>query len=236
MPKLKIVNRRIAKATPSIQSILSAFKTRAKTKEAYDLIVAVSVTTLIFAYDWQQPAATIGAIPLSFIAVVTTFLFHELAHRFVARKLNCLAVYELWLPGVIFGLLMMLVGIKFIIVGAVVIHTYMFGRWGMKSRPPSMREIGYISVSGPLTNLIMASVFSALAGAVSASSGMNVVFSYLASINAWFALFNLVPVKPLDGSKVFFWNQIIWAFLVLFSILLLTPWNIFGPLFGQLLA
>lgn len=198
--------------------------------EMTDLIIATIVTTLIFAYNWQAPLATLEALPLSFLAVVTAYIIHELAHRFTARKLNCLAVYKLWLPGVIFGLLMMLVGIKFILVGAVVISTYRFGRWGMKSKHPSMREIGLISASGPAANLVLAALFKALSEFALSSP----TFGYLALINAWFAFFNLVPVKPLDGSKVFFWNPVIWLFFILFSLLLLTPSHIFGPLFMSL--
>lgn len=203
--------------------------------ETIDLIVATAVTTVIFAYNWQAPSATIAALPLSFLAVVTAFVFHELAHRFAARRLNCHAVYKLWLPGVVFGLLMMLVGIKFILVGAVVISTYKFGRWGMKSRHPSMREIGLIATSGPLTNLILAAVFKAVAGGALLGMGLVAASAYLASINAWLAFFNLVPVKPLDGSKVFFWNPVAWILLIGFSLFLLTPAHIFGPLFASLL-
>jgi Zn-dependent protease len=203
----------------------------AESNELNQLIIAVVVTTLIFAYDWQNPASTLGAIPLSFLAVVTAFLFHELAHRFVARRLNCAAAYRLWMPGLIFGLLMMFVGIKIILVGAVVISTYKFGRWGMKSRRSDMSEIGLIASSGPFTNLVFALIFEILSGSVLSGSTMLVsTLSYLAAINAWVALFNLVPIEPLDGGKVFYWNQVAWLFLLIFSLFLLAPSNIFGQL------
>jgi len=206
-----------------------------ESNETISLIIATAVTTLIFAYDWQSPAATVAALPLSFFAVVTAFVFHELAHRFAARRLNCHAVYRLWLPGVVFGLLMMLVGIKFILVGAVVISTYKFGRWGMKSRHPSMREIGLIASSGPLTNLVLASAFKAISQGALLGTAFGASLAYLASINAWLAFFNLVPVKPLDGSKVFFWNPTVWFLLIALSLFLLTPTHLFGPLLTPLL-
>lgn len=206
----------------------------AGSNELTQLIIATLVTTVIFAYDWQAPAATVAALPLSFLAVVTAFLFHELAHRFAARRLNCSAVYKIWIPGIIFGLLMMLIGVKLILVGAVVISTYKFGRWGMKSRYPSMREIGVISASGPLTNLILASAFKIISEGALLGTALGATFGYLALINLWIAFFNLVPVKPLDGSKIFFWNPIIWFFLIVFSLFLLIPSHIFGPLFTSL--
>lgn len=205
-----------------------------ESNELLSLIIAVVVTTIIFAYNWGAPLATIDAIPSSFLAVVTAFLFHELAHRFAAKKLHCSAVYKIWIPGVIFGLLMMLIGVKLILVGAVVISTYKFGRWGMKSKYPSMREIGLISVSGPLTNLILASGFKIVSEGALLGTSLGTTFAYLAAINLWIAFFNLVPVKPLDGSKVFLWNPLIWFFLIAFSLFLLVPSNIFGPLLASM--
>ena len=60
-----------------------------ESNETMSLIIAVITTTVIFAYDWTAPLSTIAALPLSFLAVLTAFLFHELAHRFAAKKLNC---------------------------------------------------------------------------------------------------------------------------------------------------
>ncbi|MFH1240586.1 MAG: site-2 protease family protein [Candidatus Diapherotrites archaeon] len=37
------------------------------------------------------------------------------------------------------------------------------------------------------------------------------MFSYSAYINMFLGLFNMIPFPPLDGSKIFRWNPIIWA-------------------------
>lgn len=208
--------------------VISISKLVLGSNELAQLIIATLVTTLIFAYDWQDPAAVVGALPISFLAVTTAYLFHELAHRFAAKKLNCAAAYKLWMPGVIFGLLMMFVGIKIILVGAVVVSTYKFGRWGMKARHPDMKEIGLIATVGPLTNLVLASIFNAFSG----STLFGTTLEYLASINAWFALFNLVPIKPLDGGQIFYWNQVVWLFLLILFLLIITPSYTLGQFFA----
>lgn len=199
--------------------------------ETASLAVAIAVTTLIFAYNSKVPLATIGALPSSFLAVTVAFIFHELAHRFAARRLNCSAVYKLWIPGIVFGFLMMLVDVKLALVGAVVISTYKFGRWGMKSRYPSIREIGLVSVSGPLANLILASAFKAISVNLVLGAELVAAFGYLATINLWIAFFNLMPIKPLDGSQIFFWNPRIWLLLIAACLFLFIPPHIFGPLF-----
>lgn len=194
-----------------------------ESNESSSIILSVAVATLIFAYNWTAPLETIWNLPLSFAAVVTAFMFHELAHRFVSRKLRCHAVYKIWVPGIIFGLLMMLMGVKLVILGAVVISTYSFGRWGMKSKRPSMREVGLIASSGPAINILMAMIFKIIAGWSFAG-----VFGYLASINIWIGMFNLIPVKPLDGSKIFYWNTTAWMMMVITAVLIMLPSTIFS--------
>jgi Zn-dependent protease len=39
--------------------------------------------------------------------------------------------------------------------------------------------------------------------------------SYGFVVNLWLAAFNLIPVPPLDGSKVFAWSKLIWAIIAI---------------------
>jgi len=101
-----------------------------RAEELKDITIAVLAVTFIFAYDYRNPANVINALPFTFVAVVTAFIGHELAHIFAAKKFGCAAIYKLWLPGIVFGLLFMLIGIKFVAPGAVMIYPYTFSRWG----------------------------------------------------------------------------------------------------------
>jgi Zn-dependent protease len=60
-----------------------------------------------------------------------------------------------------------------------------------------------VALAGPLTNIIIAVVFGILI-----QTGMlpqlSAPFAYIVLINLVLAIFNLVPIPPLDGSKILF--------------------------------
>lgn len=65
------------------------------------------------------------------------------------------------------------------------------GKWGP----------AYVALAGPLSNLLLAAVFGALVRFLP-SSILTSFFSLIVYANVLLAMFNLVPIPPLDGSKV----------------------------------
>ena len=74
------------------------------------------------------------------------------------------------------------------------------------------RKSGLISVAGPSMNILLAVLFL---GLFYISSGfINELANYGFRINAWLALFNMIPFWLFDGAKIFRWNKIIWVLVV----------------------
>lgn len=182
-------------------------------EELKDIIISVLAITLIFSYpDFSQ-------FPFFLGVVIIAFLFHELAHRFVARRFGCVAFYKMWWEGIALGLVFMFMKpygfIPFVAPGAVVIYPFRFGRWGYRRIHLTEVESGLISLAGPSVNLFFAVFFKLFSGDV---------FSLISFVNAWLALFNLLPIPPLDGSKILRWKMWIWFVLFVISIVLIAPY------------
>lgn len=63
-----------------------------------------------------------------------------------------------------------------------------------------------ISAAGPMSNILIAVVFGTVIRFWGAdlSVGFNAIAQYIVFINIILAIFNLIPVPPLDGSKILF--------------------------------
>lgn len=75
-----------------------------------------------------------------------------------------------------------------------------------------VRDAAIIAAAGPLSNFALALIFGLLfrffaPGAESSPLGalFPALLARVVVVNVWLGIFNLVPIPPLDGSKVLFW-------------------------------
>jgi Zn-dependent protease len=85
---------------------------------------------------------------------------------------------------------------------------------------PNGDDIVKISVAGPITNIVFSTVLLGLVFALPFSSGYVMLLFFAAYINAFMAVFNLIPFGILDGHKIFSFNKKLWALAFIPSVLL----------------
>lgn len=61
-----------------------------------------------------------------------------------------------------------------------------------------------VALAGPLTNFILAFIFFLLFSFVCNTGYLGLLFGVGVSVNLGFMLFNLIPIPPLDGSRVLY--------------------------------
>ncbi len=146
------------------------------------------------------------------ISVIIAFLVHEASHRQTARRAGCSSRFVLDPLGLLITLISAILPIAFLAPGYVGINC-----WGL---PISREGLLRIAGSGPLSNIVMAVVSLSLlvvSGNWSSIAGsVNIVLflRYFTIVNLWIAIFNLLPVPPLDGSKIFKADKKIWAAMI----------------------
>lgn len=138
---------------------------------------------------------------VSLIVTGSSFILHELGHKYVAIYYGAKARFVMWSQYVILAIAISLfLGFVFIAPGAV----YIYGK------EINIKENGIISLAGPLVNIFVAFLFfiSAFLGMPSLIAGLGI------QINLWIAFFNLLPIGPLDGKKILTWNPLIWLITI----------------------
>lgn len=198
-------------------------------EEIKALSIAVGVLTICFAVAFSSSGvldligrfqnANISIVffmlilGVSFVSVLTAFVFHEIGHKLVANHYGYPAAFSYSKQGLMFAaFISLLFGILFAAPGAVLIY----GR-------PTRKENGIISLAGPLTNLLIGIIFAGLfifSVLLSEIIGSGEIFSFffssVASINIFIGAFNLIPVGIFDGAKVLRWNKIVYFLLLAF--------------------
>jgi len=193
---------------------------------------------------------------LNFLLLIPALVLHELAHGWVANKLGDTTAKRagrLTLNPLkhidLFGTIL-LPALMFFTTSALGGHAFAFGyAKPVPINPNNFRDrkkgILLTGLAGPVMNVLLA-IFAGAAYYIlyfftpghSSASLLGIIALLLyqfAFITLMFAFFNLIPIPPLDGSRVLqyflprsalhFFNQLErWGFIVLVAIMALTPW------------
>lgn len=170
------------------------------------LVIGVGLSMGLFSDLFYTDYVMLSA----FAAILTaSFLIHEIAHKIAAQREGLWAEFRLTLFGAFLTLISAITPLfKIISPGAVMIA-------GLGDR----KSIGKTSIAGPLTNITLSTIFITLNSLL---PQYTLLFAFAAFINAWIAVFNLIPLGILDGFKIFLWDKKIWILAFAASIALLV--------------
>lgn len=184
-------------------------QSRFSKRELGDIAIAVIVLSLaltilykrgaIITYlgdEFGSAAKWIVLFGICLLLVVFSFLLHEFGHKFTAQNFGMRSEFRIFPTGLFITLLTSVLGFLFAAPGAV----YIEGN-------PTRKENGIISIAGPAVNILL--TLAGIAGCLAFNGGgVVVIFFYLlAYLNAFLAVFNLLPIPPLDGSKIWGWSM-----------------------------
>ncbi|VVC00403.1 Peptidase family M50 [uncultured archaeon] len=189
--------------------------------EAFEIAVSILAISLVFTFVEGglnvQPSTFVFYMIASVITLGSGFVLHELSHKYFAIKYGAKARFKAWPAGLALALGLAVIpqilgwgAIFFIAPGAVYIYSV---------RGISVKENGVISLAGPAMNWVLAFIFLMLMLVVQPGVIVSTVLYFGFRVNLMLALFNLIPIFPLDGSKVLAWDMKIWLAAVAISFL-----------------
>ena len=156
----------------------------------------------------------------SLVAVSSGVGLHEIAHKIVAQRYGHWAEFRYNVRGLMLAFVFAFFGFLIGAPGATMVSGFV-----------TREQNGKISAAGPASNLVIGTAFllaSATIVRTSALSNPIGVIVTIVLVSAWYmnvilAGFNMIPVLPFDGSKVWAWNKAAYAgILVLVAALYLS--------------
>lgn len=205
------------------------------------LLIALSIVAgggLGIQQDLSDPRRII-ALAVAFVIAVTC---HEFMHAFVADRLGDAT-------GRLLGRMTLNPLAHLDAMGTLFLVLFRFG-WGKPvpvnySRLQGGRQGGMaVAFAGPATNFVIATIFALPFRTGSANllgPDYALILSYIVEFNVLLGIFNLIPIPPLDGSRVLYglvpprlaWNWAQFEMIGPFLLLLVLFYGPFQRLLGQ---
>ncbi|MGB9623106.1 MAG: hypothetical protein ACPL07_04595 [Candidatus Bathyarchaeia archaeon] len=178
-------------------SLLSRFYV--SEREIRELVVATLVMAVVFSYPlWFM-------FPLCLVILATGLIFHELAHKLAAINMGYYAEFRMSPTGLLASLVASVASGGLIKIGTP-------GAVHITGGAVDSRDMAQIALAGPLANLVIA-LFFGLGKYLILPLAVPIVVA-----NWSLALYNMLPIQPLDGHHVFRYSRTLWASIFLLAL------------------
>jgi len=184
--------------------------------EIRSLIIAILVIAFIISFsDWGYGEFFDIKVGLfnwfnAILIVALSFLVHISIQRIWSLSTGYRLEWKMWSFGLLFGLIMAFLSngkLWFILPGGIIVHHMAGHRLGWFRYGINYWAIGLIAVSGTFATIILASIFKALSAVV-----VNSLIQKIIVFNIAYALYSLLPIPPLDGSRTLYGSRMLYAF------------------------
>jgi len=137
-------------------------------------------------FDWKN-------IKYAMAVAAPAVVLHELAHKFTAMAFGLSAEFFIWPTGIVIGVVLKVIGSGFILLAPG--YVSIFGATQFQS--------AVTSLAGPFINAVLwGSGFLYIKYKKNIPRKHAVFISLSSRLNKWLFFFNMIPIPPLDGSKV----------------------------------
>ncbi len=184
--------------------------------EIKGLTIATLVTAFIISFnDWgkgNDVNISLGFFNffIAILIVAVSFLIHISMQRVWSLGTGYRLEWKMWGFGLLLGLIFVFLSNgKFwlILPGGIIVYHLGGHRLGWFRYGINWWALGLIAVMGPLATMLLAVIFKAISGVF-----VNALIQKMITFNIVYAVYSLLPIPPLDGSKTFYGSRMLYAF------------------------
>ena len=203
-----------------VQDVIYKTKTdfRFEYNETIAVLVAIIASAFIIGFNDRSRVFNITDwiinMTESLVLVAAVILVHISVQKIYGFYQGFRVEYKLWLYGVGIGLIIALLSkgrFWLLAPGGIFLHFLPAHRLGWFRPGTNITAYGTIAFSGPLASIFFVSFFKTLDIWFGWQSEL---ISKLFAIGWAYAIGNLLPIPPLDGSRFFYYSRLTYAFTV----------------------
>lgn len=188
--------------------------------ELRSFIIVIFILALIISFDnWGYGDIFDAYIGMNNFALAVLLVFvsvgiHHAAQRVVGIYYGYRVEQRLWWYGILLGIILAIFSQGkwlFLAATGTFIHQVPIQKLGRHPFNPDIERYTTVCLAGPLANILLAGFIKTL----------NVWFGLTAdfitpifNFNMLYAIYSLLPIPPLDGSRVFFNSRLTYAFIM----------------------
>jgi len=187
-------------------------------QELVGFVVSVLVVAFIVSFNWWgkdafDPLAGVWNLMGGMVLVTIVLFVHHFTQRVVGVHMGFRVEQTVWWYGLIGGLILVFVSngaLQLLAVTGTYVMPVQRHRIGKFRHKPNLCEFAKVCLAGPLANILFGGIVMTLAWARIVPDVLaKQVFSFCLAFAAW----NLLPIPPLDGSRIMFQSRLVYSFL-----------------------
>lgn len=186
--------------------------------EVSGFFATVLVFAFIYSFDmWGGAHFDIAVGLRNFFAALLLMALcvavHHLAQKLVALRYGYAAEITIWWYGLLGGLLLVIFTngwLKVFAATGMFLSAIPTLRLGYKKPGVNVKQLGICALAGPVANALLGIIGKLFASATGLSPTAGDAFF---AFNMLYAAYSLLPIPPLDGSRVFFFSRLTYVFV-----------------------
>jgi Zn-dependent protease len=181
------------------------------------VIATLAVAFIISFEEWgtgSEIDVKLGLLNLlvSVIIVGFSFWLHISVQRIWSLITGYKVEWKMWSFGLLLGLIFVFLtngNVWLILPGGIMLHQLAGHRLGWFRYDINWWAMSVIALTGPVASIALAVLFKAISGVVTGSFISKIII-----FNVAYALYSLIPIPPLDGSRIIYGSRLLYAFFI----------------------